>query len=174
MLEMSYKGPGFDRMKWKKFKKDCEFLIHILFDDNCIFKWTIFNLSFSCLLWDLRGLQECPYHGTHAQSLFTGYCKECGEIPKLPPIEDSCIFCGKEKAVLQRASPNYDDKDIWSLCWECNEYIDWGEEQSWCQQAEDMGLKGKMVKPFDEWLFDKHQVYPKNKYSAMVLKKVKQ
>jgi len=160
-------------ISWKQFKKRCKFLIHILLANDITFKWTIFNLSFSCLLWDLRGLQGCPHHGTHAQSLFTGYCKECGEIPKLSPIEETCIFCSEEKAVLQRANPNDNEKDIWSLCWECDQYITWSQELSWCHQAEDMGLKGKMVKPFDEWLFDKEQVYPKGEYSAITLKKKK-
>lgn len=157
-------------MKWKDFKKDCKFLIHILLAD-ITFKWHVFNLSFSCLLWKLRGLQTCPYHGSHAQSYFTGYCKECGEVPRLPPIEDICTFCGEEKAVLQRADPNYDSKEIWSICWECDQYIDWSQELSWCQQAEYIGLKGKMVKPFDEWLFEKHQVYPKHESLSCVLKK---
>lgn len=160
-------------MKWKEFKKDCKFLVYILLDDRCICKWAVFRLSFSCLLWRLRGLQTCQHHGSHAQSYFTGYCKKCKEIPVLPPIEATCIFCSEEKAVMQRASPNYNDNDIWSLCWECDQYITWGQEQSWCQQAEDMGLKGTMVKPFDEWLFDKHQVYPKGKYASAVLKRVK-
>jgi len=159
-------------MKWKEFKKDCRFLVHILLANNITFKWAVFKLSFDCLLWDLRGLQSCPYHGSHAQNLWNGYCKKCGEIPVLPPIEASCIFCSKEKAVLQRASPNYNDKDIWSLCWECDQYITWSFELSWCRQAEDMGLKGKMVKPFDKWLFDKYQVYPKGEYVSAVFRKI--
>ena len=160
-------------MKCKKLKKECKFLIHILLDNNMIFKWTIFKMHWSCILWDLRGLQTCPHHGFYTQSYFTGYCKKCGEIPILPPMEDTCIFCTEEKAVLQRVSPNYDEKDIWSLCWECDQYITWGQELSWCQQAEAISLNGEMVKPFDEWLFDKHQVYPKGKYSEIVLKKLK-
>ena len=158
---------------WKQLKKDCKLLIHILLENDMTFKWAIFKMTFSCLIWDLRGLQTCPYHGSHAQSYFTGYCKECGEIPKLPPMEEICIFCSEEKAVLQRANPNYDSKDIWSLCWECDQYITWSEEFSMCQQAEAMGLEGKMVKPFDKWLFDKHQFWPKTEYSTITLKRIK-
>lgn len=128
------------------------------------------RLHWSCWLWDLRGLPDCPYHGTHAQSWWTGYCRKCGEIPVIPPMDATCTFCGEEKAVKQRANPN-GGKEIWSVCWECNEYIDWSFENSWCMQAEAMGLKGKMVKPFDEWLFEKHQVYPKGDYTHIVLKK---
>jgi len=159
-------------MKWNDFKERLRQIFRLIFIDKIPFKWTVFKLCLSCLLWDLRGLQTCPYHGFNKQSYFTGYCKECGEIPKLPPIEDTCIFCGEEKAILQRASPN-DDKEIWSLCWECDQHIEWGQVLSWCQQAESMGLKGKMVKPFDEWLFDKHQVYPKHEYNTIVFKKKK-
>ena len=164
---------GIEMISWEQFKKECKFIIHILFDKNTIYRWTMFKLLFSSLLWEIRGLQTCPYHGSYDQSYFTGYCKECGEIPKLPPIEETCTFCSEEKAVLQRANPNDNEKDIWSLCWECDQYITWSQESSWCQQAEDMGLEGKMVKPFDEWLFDKHQVYPKGKYSNITLKKKK-
>lgn len=129
------------------------------------------KLTLPCRLWKLRGLQTCPHHGFHAQSWLTGYCRKCGEIPVMPPMEDTCTFCGKEKAVLQRADPN-GTKDILSLCWECNEFITWSLEDLWCRQAEEMGLKGRKVKPFDEWLFDKHQVWPKHSYSTIHLKKI--
>ena len=151
--------------RWKAFKVRVS---------NKLFRFMLWRtakrLSWSCRLWDLRGLPDCPYHGIHAQSWWTGYCKECGEKPSIPPMEATCTFCGEEKAVKQRANPN-GGKEIWGLCWECNEYIDWSFENSWCMQAEAMGLKGKMVKPFDEWLFDKHQVYPKGDYTQIVIKK---
>ena len=77
-----------------------------------LMRWFIFTkLTLPCRLWELRGLPTCPYHGSHAQSLWTGYCKKCGEKPVIPPMEDTCTFCGKEKAVLQRADPN-GTKDI--------------------------------------------------------------
>ena len=158
---------------YKETKEELKFLWHIA-DSNNPFRWTAFKLSLSVFLWELRGLQTCPYHGSHAQSWWNGYCRKCGEIPKLPPMEDTCILCGEEKAILQRASPNPRDKDIWSICWECDKFIDWGLEDSWCHQAEAMGLKGKTVKPFDQWLFNKEQVYPKHEYASIALKKVKQ
>ena len=132
------------------------------------------KLRMSCRLWELRGLQTCPYHGFHAQSWWTGYCKKCKEIAKLPPMDDICILCGEEKAVLQRASPNTGDREIWSLCWECDKFIDWGLEDSWCQNAEAMGLKGKSIPDFDMWLFEKEQVYPKHEWSSMRLKKLEE
>ena len=125
---------------------------------------TVKKLSLSCWFWDLRGLPICLYHGFHAQSWWTGYCKECGEIPVIPPMEDTCTYCREEKAVLQRSSPN-GDKNIWSICWECDKYIDWGELNSMHMIA------GKDFPDFDEWLFKKEQVYPKHEYSTFVLKK---
>ena len=136
------------------------------------FKFTIFRLKLSCWLWDLRGLTTCPYHGFHAQSWWTGYCKECGEIPVVPPMEDMCTFCGEEKAVLQRASPN-GDKKIWSICWECNKFIDWSQQNSMHLAAESMGADVSKIEhlDFDEWLFKHHQVWPKHPYTSCVLKK---
>ena len=156
-------------MSWKEIKKE---LKHLWFTAtfNAPFKWTAFNVSLSVFLYKLRGIQRCPYHGYCTQSFWTGYCKKCGEIPKLPPMEETCTFCGEEKSVLQRASPN-GDKEIWSICWECDKYIDWGQESSWGQQAESMGLQGKKMKPFDEWLFANYQVWPKGNYSLFALKK---
>jgi len=122
------------------------------------------RLTFSCWLWDIRGLPTCPYHGFYAQSWWTGYCKECKEIPNPPPMEDICWFCGEEKAVLQRASPN-GDKKLWSLCWECDKYIDWGELKGM------MAMVGMEILPFDQWLFDREQVYPKYEYSTITLKR---
>lgn len=122
------------------------------------------KLSFSCWLWDLRGLPICPYHGFHSQSWWNGYCKECKEIPIIPPIEDTCTFCEEDKAVLQRPSPN-GDKDIWSLCWECDKFLDWSASNSMHI------LVGKDFPDFDKWLFKKEQVYPRHEYSTIVLKK---
>jgi hypothetical protein len=127
-------------------------------------RWVVFKLSFSCWLWDLRGLPICPYHGFVHQSWWNGFCRECGEIPVIPPMEDSCIMCGEEKAVLQRASPN-GDKEIWSLCWECDRFIDWSELNAMHMMV------GEDYPDFDEWLFKTEQVYPKHEWSTMVLKK---
>jgi hypothetical protein len=154
---------------YKEIKKKLK-LLWFIANSNTPFRWTAFKLSLSVFLYELRGIPRCPYHGYCTQSFCTGYCKKCGEIPNLPPIEETCIFCGEEKAVSQRASPN-GDKEIWSLCWECDQYIDWSLEHSWCCQAEAMGLNGKMVEPFDQWLFEKHQVYPKHEYLNVKLKK---
>jgi len=80
-----------------------------------------------------------------------------------------CTFCGEEEAVKQRPNPNldsdYDDK--WDVCWECDQYIDWAM-QHLCATILNMPIK-----PFDEWLFEKHQVYPKHESLACVLKKKK-
>lgn len=137
-------------------------------------RWFMFTkLTLPCRLWKLRGLPTCPYHGSHAQSWWTGYCKKCGEIPVVPPMEDICTFCGKEKAVLQRSSPN-GDKKIWDLCWECNEFLDWSFENSTYIHAKSMGIDMdgiKDPKDFDQWLFDKHRVWPKEDYASFTLKK---
>ena len=79
-------------------------------------------------------------------------------------MEDSCVMCGEEKAVLQRASPN-GDKEVWSLCWECDKFIDWSELNSMHMMV------GKEFPDFDEWLFEKEQVYPKHEWSTFVIKK---
>ena len=42
------------------------------------FGYTVLKLNLSCWFWKLRGLQTCPHHGFHAQSLINGYCKKCG------------------------------------------------------------------------------------------------
>jgi len=39
--------------------------------------YSVQKLSLSCKLWKLRGLDICEKHGFHAQSWFTGKCKEC-------------------------------------------------------------------------------------------------
>jgi len=127
-------------------------------------KWVCFKLSLSCKLWDLRGLPICPYHGFYAQSWWNGYCKECKEIPNPPPIEDICTFCNEEKAVVQRQDPN-GSKDLWSLCWECDKFLDWSSLNSMCLMA------GTKLLPFDQWLFDKEKVYPKHEYSSFVIEK---
>jgi len=127
-------------------------------------RWIAFKLSLSCKLWDIRGLQSCPYHGFHNQSWWTGYCRECKEIPKIPPMEDMCIFCGEEKAVLQRPSPN-GDHNLWSLCWECDKFIDWSEKQSLYLTI------SKDFPEFDEWLFQTEKVYPKYSYISFTLRK---
>ncbi len=41
------------------------------------FGYAVLKLTVSCWFWKVRGLQSCPYHGFHAQSLINGYCKEC-------------------------------------------------------------------------------------------------
>ncbi len=135
-------------------------------------KWVIFRLKFSCWLWDLRGHDICPYHGFHAQSWWTGYCKKCGEKHVLPPMEDTCTFCGEEKAVLQRDDPN-GTKAVLSLCWECNEFIDWGQLNAMHHMAESIGADvSKIGNPdFDDWLFNHYQVWPKHEYSNIILKK---
>lgn len=42
------------------------------------FGFAVLKLTLSCWVWKIRGLQTCPHHGFHAQSLLNGYCKECG------------------------------------------------------------------------------------------------
>ena len=41
------------------------------------FGYGVLKLSISCRLWKLRGIQSCPHHGFHAQSIIAGYCKKC-------------------------------------------------------------------------------------------------
>lgn len=130
---------------------------------------SVFRLKVSNKLWKLRGLPACPYHGFHVQSWWTGYCRKCGEKPIIPPMDDICTFCGEEKAVLQRASPN-GDKKIWSLCWDCDKFIDWSELDATYKHFAYSGIK--KLKPFDEWLFDRYSVYPKsNDYTSIIVKK---
>lgn len=74
---------------------------------------------------------------------------------------------GDEEAVKQIPNPNWDDPDgLWDVCWECNEYIKWTHEHLM------FSMLGKEVKPFDEWLFEKHQVYPKHEWMACELSQV--
>ena len=132
---------------------------------------SVFRLKVSSRLWEIRGLPACPYHGYHAQSWWTGYCKVCKEKPVLPPMDDICTFCGKEKATLQRASPN-GNKEIWSLCWDCDKFIDWSEIDAMNKQFAHLSIEPRELKPFDEWLFDRYSVYPKNNdYTSIILKK---
>lgn len=135
-------------------------------------KYCVFRLKLSCWLWDLRGHTTCPYHGFHAQSWWTGYCKECGEKPVLPPMKEICDFCGEEKAVLQRADPN-GNKEVVSVCWECNEFIDWSFQNSMHFLMESKGVDVSDIDnpDFDEWLFKNYQVWPKHSYSTIALKK---
>lgn len=136
------------------------------------FKFTIFRLKLSCWLWNLRGHTTCPYHGFHAQSWWNGYCKKCGEIPVVPPMEDMCTFCGEEKATIQRASPN-GDKEIWSICWECDKFIEWSFHNSMHLLMKSKGVDVSDIdnSDFDKWLFKKYQVWPKHEYSSTVLRK---
>ena len=128
---------------------------------------TAMRLKISCKLWALRGLPTCPYHGFSKQSWVTGYCRECKEIPVIPQMEETCTFCGEEKAIKQIPSPN-GDKEIWSVCWECDRYLDWSMKHMLAHMA------GKEIKPFDEWLFEKEKVWPKGEYlSATIRKKEK-
>lgn len=78
-----------------------------------------------------------------------------------------CTFCGEEEAIKQRPNPNLDSdySDKWDVCWECDQYIDWAM-QHMCAAIFD-----EYIKPFDEWLFEKHQVYPKHESCAYILKK---
>lgn len=80
-----------------------------------------------------------------------------------------CTFCGEEEAIKQRRNPNMDSDfdDMWDVCWECDQYIDWSMHHL-CST-----ILNKPIKPFDEWLFEKHQVYPKHESLACVLKKKK-
>lgn len=134
-------------------------------------RWTLFKLNLSCKLWDLRGLTTCPYHGFHSQSLLTGYCKECGEIPVLPPMDEMCTFCEKEKAIKQIADPN-GLKKVWSVCWECDKFIEWSELDAMNKRfTAHFGKEPKELKPFDKWLFDLYKVYPKGEYYSATLKK---
>lgn len=130
---------------------------------------SILKLTISNKLWELRGLPSCPYHGFHAQSWWTGYCRECGEKPVIPPMDNTCTLCGEEKPVLQRASPN-GDKEIWSLCWDCDKFIDWSELNSIYLSFKNIGLR--KMESFEDWVFKRYQVYPKNKdYTSIVLKR---
>lgn len=58
------------------------------------FGYTVLKLNLSCWFWKLRRLQTCPYHGFHAQSMVTGYCKKCerGEWTKkeIKKSEEEC------------------------------------------------------------------------------------
>ena len=79
-----------------------------------------------------------------------------------------CSFCGEEEAVKQIPNPNGEwdtSGDWWDVCWECDEYIKWTYEHMM------MSMLKKEMKPFDEWLFEKHQVYPKHESFACILKK---
>ncbi len=53
--------------------------------------WVVKKFTFSCRLWDLRGLPRCCEHGTHAQSLITGKCGECPEDVKFQTLD--CDHC---------------------------------------------------------------------------------
>lgn len=79
-----------------------------------------------------------------------------------------CMFCGEEEAVKQIPNPNGDwdtSARVWNVCWECGEYVKWAFLHSVYSRI------GKELKPFDEWLFEKHKVYPKIEWMACVLKK---
>ena len=83
-------------------------------------------------------------------------------------MKEICNFCGEDEAVKQRRNPNGEwdtSGDIWNVCWECDQYIDWSM-QHMCATILNMPIK-----PFDEWLFEKHQVYPKHESLACILKK---
>ena len=83
------------------------------------------------------------------------------------------MFCDEEEAVKRIPNPNgeWDDSgDWWDVCWECEQYIEWSKRLAvWNMVKKHTGLPEP--KPFDEWLFEKHQVYPKHEWMACVIKK---